>query len=568
MKSTKNNDCGDDFKNRLEQSLKAVDSLPTSHRNVRTVQGYNGKFSKHPDAVAVEVTRILTEICIIYRFGDDIVMDTGDRLKVLVENCRVCSETPSILANYMLVQDSEDTAPQPPTLSLLQNIFNNELVLQKIPMIERYVKHPTYDPEFQLLQPGFHPESGTMVHGDCIEPIVFEPSDGPAKSVPSIIREMLVDFPFASPIDRVNAIGFLLTAILAHLFTSAGRAIGLFDGNQPGVGKTLFAQVLGVILDGSSPAITEFSSSNDELSKRILSTIRSHNQSVILIDNARAGSGVINSTSLESTAASETLSLRILGESQCHNCRNDFIWTLTMNGLRTTPDLAQRGIRIMFAYDGPASLRTYQHNDLIAFVKEHRIEISASLFGMIEHWKECGMPMGKASHRFSYMAQVVSGILDSCGLSGFLSNHQKSILEIDTMQDNLSALFDTVLRSIDIAIRPGDQTIRVPSQPRPSQEWLHDFAQSGIAETEFLSAKTDRAKAIRIGMVFSGLLGRVFDVEVSDRSGKARLVKQELKQKRTTYHFEVTLDSPEPLESHDIGCADNLEIPEDFVPPL
>jgi hypothetical protein len=55
-----------------------------------------------------------------------------------------------------------------------------------------------------------------MVHGDAIEPIPFVPSAEPEKSIPSVIREMYADFPFATPVDRVNAVGLLFVAILAH----------------------------------------------------------------------------------------------------------------------------------------------------------------------------------------------------------------------------------------------------------------------------------------------------------------------------------------------------------------
>ena len=215
-----------------------------------------------------------------------------------------------------------------------------------------------------------------------------------------------------------------------------------------------------------------------------------------------------------------------------------------MNGLRATPDLAGRGIRILLSHEGSTSLRKYQHKNLEAFVKEHRNEITATLFGMIEYWKSQEMPRGTASHRFTYMAEVISGILDSCGITGFLSNHQESLSEIDATQDVLAALFETTVKSHIESVAPDARTLNVPSLPLGSQDWLPVVVQSGIAEAELNAAKTDRAKAVKIGIQFSGLLNRGFNVEVGNRTGKARLLKVEAR-KRVGYHFEVVLDPAE-----------------------
>jgi hypothetical protein len=531
--------------NMTTSNNRPVQPTITLPRNIAKVCGYSGAFLRHPDEIAWDIATVLTKIGNLYRYGNDVVIDTGENLTVLVENRIVRPETTSILANFVLIVPCREKPPQPPKKELLQIVFNNDLFLQRLPRIERYVTRPTYDSDFRLLQPGYDVATGIMVHGDAIEPIPFVPSAEPEKSIPPIIREMYADFPFATPVDRVNAVGLLFVAILAHLFTATGRAVGLFDGNQAGVGKTLLAKTIGIILDGTSPAITEFTNSNDELGRRICATIRSHNQSVLLIDNARTGGGVLNSTSLESMSAAETLSFRMLGRSKCHTCTNDYLWMLTMNGLRATPDLAGRGIRILLSHEGSTSLRKYQHKNLEAFVKEHRNEITATIFGMIEYWKSREMPRGTASHRFTYMAEVISGILDSCGITGFLSNHQESLSEIDATQDVLAALFETTVKShTDDSVVPDIQTLYVPSSPQGSQEWLPIVVQSGIAEAELNAAKTDRAKAVKIGIQFSGLLNRGFNVEVGNRTGKARLLKVEAR-KRVGYQFEVVLDPAE-----------------------
>ena len=70
-----------------------------------------------------------------------------------------------------------------------------------------------------------------------------------------------------------------------------GKAVVLLDGNQPGLGKTLLARVIGIILDGIDPQLIHYTPDDEELAKRICATLRGSPQSVLLIDNAKVKAG-------------------------------------------------------------------------------------------------------------------------------------------------------------------------------------------------------------------------------------------------------------------------------------
>lgn len=537
-----------EFSARLNAGFKMTRSASPGVRDIAVIRYVSGsEFGDHPDSVMLQVLAILIEIDLIYRYGKNIVLDKGDELLTLVESGEPTQIAGSILANYFLVQNEAEDTPQPPNRTFLQHVFNNEIVLRELPVIKQYSRIPTYDENFNLVQPGYDPESQIMVHGEPIEPIPFTPiSDASLpvqERVPAIIRDVLVDFPFATSLDYLKTVGLYLIGLLAPRFTATGRPIGLLDGNQPGIGKTLIANIIGVLLDGTVPAPTEFSNTNDELSKRILATIRSSRQSVILIDNARApGGGVINSTSLEAMSVAETLSLRILGSSANHVAPNDFVWLLSMNDMKTTPDLAQRGILINLEYEGPSSDRKYRHNDLVAFVKERRMMIIGTFYGMIEYWKSQGRPDGRATHRFNNMARITSGILDTCGLSGFLADHQKNVQAINSTADDLIALFDSMIKSARETVLPNTaMTFCVPHEPLAPSALVRAVENAKIAEDELAAAKNDRAKATKVGLVFSRLLNAAFPVEVGDRTGTATFVKVSLPRNRIGYQFQVEL---------------------------
>lgn len=50
------------------------------------------------------------------------------------------------------------------------------------------------------------------------------------------------------PADRTNYIGILLTGLLVSRFI--GSPAALFNGNQPELGKSVFAQILAILRDG------------------------------------------------------------------------------------------------------------------------------------------------------------------------------------------------------------------------------------------------------------------------------------------------------------------------------
>ena len=80
--------------------------------------------------------------------------------------------------------------------------------------------------------------------------------------------------------------------ITVEHFVESGKPLLLLDGNQPGLGKTLFARTIGVVLDGTDPHLIHYTSSDEELGKKICSTLLSNVQSIIPLDNAKTPGGI------------------------------------------------------------------------------------------------------------------------------------------------------------------------------------------------------------------------------------------------------------------------------------
>lgn len=409
--------------------------------------------------ILAEVEDILMRSERVYVYGNNIVMVRGAgesaHLVVLSTAAHVNAEATPLLANLFVCESGGENnqAPIqfPPPTRLVATSLSREPTRAALRRIHLYSRRPVFGPDFVLRGHGWHDDLGILVHGAEVDPIIPEPvdPDSPiADRLPYHIREVLADFAFRSDADTVNAVGILLTGILVGLFVELGKAVVLLDGNQPGIGKTLLARVIGMILDGGNPVAMHFTTDDEELGKRICATLRERDQSIVLIDNAKVRSGtVINSPVIEANSMAPEISLRILGQSANYTRPNDLLWMLTMNQTKASADLVSRGVPIRFHFDGNPGDREFNNRDPITFAKQNRIELLGELVGMVIRWNQLGRPLGRQRHRCAQWAQIVGGVLDANGLPEFLGNLDESAAEFNMELDELAALAEAAVSS-------------------------------------------------------------------------------------------------------------------------
>ena len=71
--------------------------------------------------------------------------------------------------------------------------------------------------------------------------------------LPPYLKRLLQDYCFAADADLENTLAMLLTGLLGNHFITNPKPVGLVDGNQQEIGKTLLCQVIGQVLDGKEP---------------------------------------------------------------------------------------------------------------------------------------------------------------------------------------------------------------------------------------------------------------------------------------------------------------------------
>lgn len=423
----------------------------------------NGGFIHPQENVLVQAADLLVESGRVYAYGEAIVFEVqrldgeGFGLTPLRTGASVEVGAEDLLANILVCQLDEKQFPISKWFADV--LLRSELLIARLPRIQIYSTRPVVDGDFVLRNPGWHPQSGILIHGPEIEPTDFMPSDSEdpvLDRLPHHLRTLLGGFCFRGDADVANAVAMMLTGLLMNHWIVPGKPIFLLDGNQPGVGKTLLVRVVGVVLDGVDPRLIHFTSDDEELGKRLCAVLREGRQSIVLIDNAKLTGGTsVSSSCIEANSMAPEVSLRILGKSENYSRPNDLLWAITMNDTRTSPDLVSRGVPVQLAYEGQPEDRAFNGPDPIAYAREHRLDILGELAGMILKWNQLGRPAGDRPHRLAAWSRVIGGIITLAGFPEFLANVGTAAATFNSELDELAALAETVIAA-DTRLMEGD----------------------------------------------------------------------------------------------------------------
>jgi len=153
---------------------------------------------------------------------------------------------------------------------------NSPKVKNGLPQLRLYTKSPLFDLDWHFYGlHGFRASSGIYYDGPVIEP----------RQTTEHLDKVLGGFHFKSEVDRINFLGMVLTGLTMPNWIGK-HGLLLINGNQPGVGKSLLAKVLGLIVERKIPAMMRFEKWESELDRQICGRLRT-GQRTIILDNAK-----------------------------------------------------------------------------------------------------------------------------------------------------------------------------------------------------------------------------------------------------------------------------------------
>jgi putative DNA primase/helicase len=114
---------------------------------------------------------------------------------------------------------------------------------------------------------------------------------------------------------------------------------------------------------------------------------------------------------------------------------NDATWVATGNNVEVSDEMARRimPIRLDAGLERPEVGRTFQHPDLLTFVRQNRTRLVSACLSLVRSWVEAGMSESTARvGSFESWAGVLGGILRHAGIPGLLEGRERFAAQADS----------------------------------------------------------------------------------------------------------------------------------------
>jgi Primase C terminal 2 (PriCT-2) len=240
-----------------------------------------------------------------------------------------------------------------------------------------------------LADPGFDARSGLYLSpvGNIV-PVPNVPTRAEVEAAAALILEPLVDFPFVSPGEGLDAEVSRAAVVYAIMLATNRRALPIAPGlaissHGEGMssGKTLLGESVCTIATGDLPPAVSLSSNFTEQQKEILTFLLEGDGSLFL-DNVPNGTR-FDSAGLAAAMTSQRFKGRLLGANKQIECSTRAMCVATGNSLNLAGDLASRFLlsRLNTGLERPEdrSASSFKIPDLRPWIVDNRQRIVAAV---------------------------------------------------------------------------------------------------------------------------------------------------------------------------------------------
>jgi hypothetical protein len=281
------------------------------------------------------------------------------------------------------------------------------------------VEFPVMRPDGSVLERlGYdHATQLLFVSQSAFDPVPDRASRANAQRACEMLLDVLQDFPFRAESNRSACLAALLTPFARYAFDGAVPS-ALIDGNAPGAGKGLIANVLGVIVTGRELDVRSEVDNEDEFRKRIMSIARTGDP-LVLIDNVTKplGGGALDAALTTRRSWSD----RGMGTFDEVRTPMSAMWIFTGNNIEFRRKDTKRRclhIRLEADDDNPENHSGFRHYPLLPYVLKRRPALVAAALTILRAYVRAGRPVAQLPlwGSFEEWSALVRQALVWCGL--------------------------------------------------------------------------------------------------------------------------------------------------------
>lgn len=391
-----------------------------------------------------------------------------------------------------------------------------------VPTLHRLVTTPVFDPAGRLITTrGFDPPSGLLYTPPPSFALPYAVQAQPDRAAIDRARRLLVDellgeFPFENNADKAHALALALQPF-ARALIDGPTPLYLIEKAMPGAGATLLAQCATLLASGVIVPAMTLGRDDDELRKRLSARLLS-SPHCVLIDNVRR----LDSETLAMALTSAVWEDRLLGATQLLRLPLTCTWVATGINPTLSAEITRRTMRIRLApeMERPWLRSGFRHPDLRGWTSARRGELVWAALTLVQAWIASGRPDGSADRlgMFEAWTRVMSGILDTCGVPGFLCNLAAFYEASDNESRTLAAFVSRWWNAY------GDREVGV------ADLWRLLTPPAGDPMDLNLGGDSEASQRIRLGKKLGQLRDRVFDGrKILDAGSRQRAQQWKLK---------------------------------------
>lgn len=404
-----------------------ADSEGTERPDLPTIDAEDGDLARLGDAAFSALERS-NDPPWLFRFGDGPVRvevgDTGAPRFVPLTVDRLRGVLARVARWGRATKEGRTIPAHPPEAAVRDVLARADL---PFPVLHGVVTAPVFGAGGELQTvPGYHsgsrllyaPAPGFTVDAVPPRPTARQLAD--ARSL--LVNDLLGDFPFVSPAERANAVALLLLPFVRPMI-GGPTPLHLIEKPAAGTGATLMVNVMATVATGHPPPLMTEARDEEEWRKRITSTLLDTPQ-MVLVDNVRR---TLDSSALAAALTAPRWGDRILGASANVNLPVRCAWIATGNNPKVSNEIARRVVRIRMdaRCDQPWARADFRHDDILAFARSRRSDLVWACLVLVQDWIAAGRPAPEHLVRlgsYEEWSAVLGGVLEHCGVPGFLGN--------------------------------------------------------------------------------------------------------------------------------------------------
>ena len=260
-----------------------------------------------------------------------------------------------------------------------------------LPLLRAVLGAPTIGENGEIIcQPGHDENTGVFLYMEDWKEIENDnPTLDDAIKALAFIEDLVSEFPFVDAAGRAAWVACLLTSLIRWSLRTA--PFFSFDAPVMATGKSLLAELIGILCTGREPATTNQPSDPAEAQKKLLASLLAGDP-VLLIDNIEHP---IYGEALCSVATSDTYRDRMLGRSQMVTVSTAVTIMLNGNNLTVRGDLSTRILvtRLDAGMERPEE-RVFKRN-IRVYAYKHRHDLVNAALTILRAYELAGRPKVK-----------------------------------------------------------------------------------------------------------------------------------------------------------------------------